>query len=118
MARNRDLKGIQDGRSRVRQTGFESRESCRTGVRIYGLCRVHRLKRLAGCRDQATRLARTGMAYPFYGLGASRNSSDIKMAILDSRLRRSGTGRPTTARKGHDRVYPLRPKNMKRISTR
>jgi len=32
MARNRDLKEIQGGRTRVRQTQFECPQSCRAGV--------------------------------------------------------------------------------------
>ncbi len=125
MTRNRDLKDIQDGRSRVRQPRFECRQSGRAGVRIYCPFRAHRLKWGAGYRDPAARLAGNPSTYPFikgYEPQKIREIQDFKIAFLDSRLRRSGTDRPTTARmdgkaKGHDRVHPLRPQNMKRITT-
>jgi hypothetical protein len=65
MARNRDLKDIQDGHSRVRQTRFEFRQSCRAGLRIYYPSRVPRLKWPAGYRDPAARPAGNPSAYPF-----------------------------------------------------
>jgi hypothetical protein len=68
MARNRDLKDIQGGgRSRVRQTRFECRQSCRAGVRIYRLSGGHRFKWRAGYRDPRARLVGSPGAYPFLG---------------------------------------------------
>jgi hypothetical protein len=89
MARNRDLKDIQDGHSKVRQTRFECRQSCRAGVRIYYPFRVPRFKWPAGYRDPAARLAGNPSAYPFSG-GYQQD---------------------------RERDYPLRPRNMKRITT-
>jgi hypothetical protein len=57
MARNRDLKDIQAGRSKVRQIRIEDRQSRRAGVRIYCPFRVHRLTWRAGYRDPAALLA-------------------------------------------------------------
>ena len=67
MARNRDLKGIQGGRSRVRQTRFECRQSCRAGVRIYRPSGGHRFKWRAGYRDPTARLVGSPGAYLFLG---------------------------------------------------
>jgi hypothetical protein len=84
MARNRDLNDIQDGHSRVRQTRFEYRQSCRAGVRIYCPFRVHRFKWPAGCRDPGARLASHPSAYLFLGV-----MSEIGF-ILSARKTRSG----------------------------
>jgi hypothetical protein len=65
MARNRDLKDIQGGRSGVRQTPFECRQSWRASVRIYSPSHVHRFKWRAGYRDPAARLAGNPSAHPF-----------------------------------------------------
>src|SRR5260370_40619462 len=100
MTRNRDLKDIQDGRSRVRQPRFECRQSGRAGVRIYCPFRAHRLKRRAKYRDPAARLAGNPSAYPFikgYEPQKIREIQDFKIAFLDSRLRRPAEAPPTTA---------------------
>src|ERR1700730_9827506 len=123
MARNRDLKGIQDGHSRVRQTRFEYRQSCRAGVRIYCPSCVHRLKRRARHRDPKARLA----GNPSESLKATSlkrferyNISKWRFLILAC----GGPGRTAlpplgwnNRAKGHDRVHLLRPKNMKRTIT-
>jgi len=91
MARNRDLKGIQDGHSRVRQTRLECRQSCRTGARIHCPSRVHRLKR-AGYRHPEARLAGNPRAYPFLGATSLKRIREIsKWRFLI--LARGGPGR-------------------------
>jgi hypothetical protein len=112
MARNRDLKGIQDGHSRVRQTRLECRQSCRTGARIYCPSQVHRLKR-AGYRHPETRLAGNPSAHPlFKGYEAQKIREISKWRFLIPA--RGGPGRtavPMDGRaKGQDRGHPLRRK--------